>query len=311
MVKFWVSFVQRLSSGQATLIIVLSSVCFGLVPWFAKELLDQGIASPAIAFFRYAITSLLFFSVLRFRGPLRKECFWALFSGLCVGIGWISYVEAIKVVPVSTVGVIYMTYPLFTLLAAWMLVGQMPAKRSVIAGILVLFAAAIAFVPDLSNEATIKLLIAFIAPFTFGLSIAILTDKLHSLSPLQRLSGFATGACIGLIPIVLSLDLDQVIPSDFGQWRYIVGLAFITALIPQFLYTTIAPSIGPAKSGMAGSVELPTMFLIGFLLFGEIIGPVQIMSGALVMIAILITPTISARRRIVSFENDNSDRKIL
>ncbi len=52
---------------------------------------------------------------------------------------------------------------------------------------------------------------------------------------------------------------------------------------------------------MAGSVELPTMFIIGFMVFGESIGMIQILSGLLVMTAIVITPAISSRR-VVEFE---------
>ena len=78
--------------------------------------------------------------------------------------------------------------------------------------------------------------------------------------------------------------------------------AFFTALIPQYLYSTLASIIGPARLAMAGSFELPTMFLIGFMVFGESIGIIQILSAVLVMTAILITPAISSNRRVTSFE---------
>ena len=136
------------------------------------------------------------------------------------------------------------------------------------------------------------------------MSIAVLTDKLHNLSPLQRLAGFTTGASLGLLPIVLNLEFDQVVPRDPALWKYIIALAFFTALIPQYLYSTLAPIIGPARSAMAGSFELPTMFLIGFMVFGESIGLIQVLSGVLVMTAILITPAISSNRRVTSFETN-------
>lgn len=297
----WTNFINRLSTGQATLIVILTAICFGMVPWFAVELLQQGMASPAIAFYRYMLTPVLFFSILRFN----RETFWALFSGACVGMGWVSYVEALKVVPVSSVSVIYMTYPLFTLLASWLLIGNKPGARSVAAGALVLIAAVLAFAPDnISSDVMHAMLMAFIAPLTFGLSISILTDKLQNLSPLERLTGFASGAALGLLPLLFSYELDQIIPSQPIHWVYIGALALFTALIPQYLYSTLAPIIGPAKSAMAGSVELPTMFIVGMLAFGESIGVLQIVSAVLVMSAILITPAISSHRRVVQFETD-------
>jgi len=135
--KRWVNYVDDVS----TIIIIMTAICFGLVPWFAKELIDQGMASTAVAFYRYFFTAILLLPVLRFKNALKKECYWAIFSGACVGLGWIGYVEALKVVPISSVSVIYMTYPLVTLVASWALVGNVPNKQSIFAGFLILVAA--------------------------------------------------------------------------------------------------------------------------------------------------------------------------
>ena len=86
-----------------------------------------------------------------------------------------------------------------------------------------------------------------------------------------------------------------VIPQEPGNWMLVMGLALGTALIPQLVYTTFAPKVGAARSAMAGSVELPTMFLISWLMLGEVIGPVQWFACLLVTIAIVMTPARSTR----------------
>jgi drug/metabolite transporter (DMT)-like permease len=305
MTRHWFSYVETISSTQATIIICLTAICFGTVPWFAKELLDSGIASPAVAFYRYAISALLFFWVMPLKGPSCRETIWAVLSGVCVGLGWIGFVEALKVVPIASASVIYMTYPLFTLIGSWLLIKNVPNRKSLVAGGLILIAAFLAYAPSgLSDEAIHSLTVAFVAPVAFGVSIAVLTDKLQNLSPLQRLAGFTVGASLGLLPIVLILPLESVLPNQPKLWVYMLCLAFLTALLPQYLYSTLAPIIGPARSAMAGSIELPTMFVIGFLIYGESIGWIQIFSGMLVMVAILITPAISSNRRVTQFETE-------
>ena len=302
MKQVWTAFISNLTPAQATCIIILTAVCFGTVPWFGRELLDQGMASPAISFYRYFLTALLFFKVLNFSKALRTETFWSIGSGVCVGLGWITYVEALKVVPVSAVSVIYMTYPLFTLVASWLLIGNRPSKKSVFAGCLITVASVIAFVPDnLNDSAKQALLIAFLAPLAFGLAIAILTDKQHNLSPLSRVAGFSTGASLGLLPVMFQFPMAEIVPQDPSLWKYIVGLAILTALIPQYLYVTLAPLVGSARTAMAGCFELPTMFLIGYFAYDESIGLLQILSAVLVMTAIVITPAISSHRRIAEF----------
>ena len=50
-----------------------------------------------------------------------------------------------------------------------------------------------------------------------------------------------------------------------------------------------APEIGAACSAVVGSVELPTMFLVGWFLLGENIGIAQWPACLLVTLAILLT----------------------
>ena len=46
---------------------------------------------------------------------------------------------------------------------------------------------------------------------------------------------------------------------------------------------------------MTGSVELPTMFVIGWLAFGETLGSAQLVAGALVLLAIALAPSLAGR----------------
>ena len=71
----------------------------------------------------------------------------------------------------------------------------------------------------------------------------------------------------------------------------ILGIAVVTALIPQLLYVVSAPRISAAKSAMAGSMELPTMFLVGWLAFGETIGSGQLVAAFMILGAVAVTPT--------------------
>jgi drug/metabolite transporter (DMT)-like permease len=48
-----------------------------------------------------------------------------------MGVGWVGYVRAVEIAPVSTAGILYMTYPVFTLLIAWLVFGDRPGRRAV------------------------------------------------------------------------------------------------------------------------------------------------------------------------------------
>jgi drug/metabolite transporter (DMT)-like permease len=95
--------------------------------------------------------------------------------------------------------------------------------------------------------------------------------------------------------LLLLSNPEAVLPQSVEDWQLVAGLALGTALIPQLLYTAFAHRIGAARSAVAGSIELPTMFFIGWLALGEVIGVAQWLACGLVTIAILLTPARATR----------------
>jgi len=285
------AFAANLQSAIATCASVLAAVGFGLVPIFAKNLTDAGIAAQAVAFYRYLLVAIVLLPFLSIGQGMRSATLWGVLCGAAMGIGWTGYVKAVESAPVSTVGILYMTYPMFTLAIAWLLFRQQPGFRSIVAALTVLTAAVVATTPALTgNERISALLIALTAPVTFGFAINVLANKLSSIPPLSRIASVALGAVLGLLPLIVSLEAERLLPASPADWWMIVGIAVVTALIPQLLYVISAPRIGAAKSAMAGSMELPTMLLVGWLAFGEPIGPTQLVAAAMLLTAVAITP---------------------
>ena len=210
-----------------------------------------------------------------------------------MGFGWIAYVEALDRVDVATVGVIYLTFPVFTMLAAWRLFGVTPHPRAIVGAAMVVVAAVIAIAPGSINVGW-AVLIAFGAPASFGLSIAVLTERLSSLGPMERLSLVATGAVLGLVPLLMQLPTEQVLPQSGSAWLQVIGIGIGTSLIPMTIYSFAAPIIGAARTAVIGALELPTLFIIGVAFFGEQISLAQLGAGLLVLAAIMTTPTRSA-----------------
>ena len=249
------------------------------------------MASSAVAFYRYALTALVLIPFLRFGKSSMKASCWGVLAGAGMGLGWIGYVRALEVIPVSTMGVLYMTYPLFTVLIAWFGFRDVPVMRSLLSAGLILLAAFIALSPAALGAVSYSILLfAFLAPLGFGFAINVLTNILTQLPPLSRIACVSLGSVLGLTPLIFSLDATGVLPFTATAWLLIAGIAFVTALIPQLVYTVSAPLIGASRTAMAGSIELPTMFVVAWLAFGESINLMQVVAGIIVIAAIVITP---------------------
>lgn len=279
-----------LSFTTASVGVLIASIGFGLAPFFAKSLTDSGLAAHAVPFYRFLLAACLLWPILL---PYRREwpaVLWGVASGAVMGVGWTGYVLALDAVSVSTAGVLYMTYPVFTILIAWALFADQPRARSVLASLIIVAAAALASGPAAIDAAQLPyVLIALTAPFGFGFSIAVLVHRLTSIPPLGRIAAASLGAVAGLAPLMATSPIAEVVPQRREDWMLIFGIAVATAVAPQLIYVYCAPRIGAARTAALGSIELPTIFLVGLIAFGEAITAAQALACGLIVAAIVLS----------------------
>ncbi len=276
--------------------VFVASVCFGLVPYFGRSLTEQGMAPFAVAFYRYVLAAIVLLPILLRQTKAWREVLWGLVAGVVMGLGWIGYVTALETLPVSTVGVLYMTYPVFTVIVAWFLFGDRPTRRALIASGLILLAATIAGNPSAVPVNQLPaLLFSLAAPLGFGFGICVLVHRLSRIPPLARIASVSLGSFLGLVPLMLMSDADQILPKNANDWFLIAGIAIVSALVPQLIYSVCSPIIGTSRTAVIGSVELPTMFAVSVFAFGEQLTLPQIIACVLIVSAIILTRSRATR----------------
>ena len=182
-----------------------------------------------------------------------------------------------------------------------------PTRRGLVAAGLIILAAIIAGSPaSVPPDQIPTLLVSLAAPFGFGFGICVLVHRLSRIAPLARMASVSLGSVIGLAPLILSSEVVEILPRGGNDWFLIVGIGLVTALIPQLIYTVCSPVIGATRTAVIGSVELPTMFAVGVLAFGEAITGAQAAACALVLGAIALTQSRSTRTvtTVISREPD-------
>ncbi|MEL7280682.1 MAG: DMT family transporter [Pseudomonadota bacterium] len=286
----------RIPVSLAALGVLVSSFGFGLVPYFSRGLTESGLAPHGVAFYRYTLAAVFLLPfVIRCRRH-RTVILWGMLAGATMGMGWIGYVTALKSAPASTVGVLYMTYPVFTMLIAWILFADPPTRRALLASSLIFLAAVIAGAPGAVKADQIPALVMSLgAPLGFGLAICVLVHRLSRIEPLARIGAVSLGAVLGLAPLMVTSDPADVIPRDGDVWFMIAGIALLTALVPQLIYTVCSPIIGTSRSAVFGAVELPTMFAVAVIAFGEPLTWPQVIGCALILSAILLVQSRTTR----------------
>lgn len=198
---------------------------------------------------------------------------------------------AIERLEVATVGAIYMTYPVFALAASWAVARVRPGRRGVLGAMLVLLGATIAIRPADAGAGGWAVLVAFAAPISFGFVVAVLSERVLALQPVERIAATSVGALTGLTPIVAMQPLDSVVLRDASTWLLVMGIGVVTSLIPMGTFVLGAPVVGSARAAIAGGVELPTVFVIAWLVFGEPPTPAHLVGGAIIVVAVTVSPT--------------------
>lgn len=277
---------------MATLAIIFSSLCFGLVPLFARELQALGTQPASIALYRFGATALVLLPFLPVSREKRRQALALGLAGLLVGVGWTGYLRAIESAPVAVAGVVYMSYPAFALGFAWLLLGQRPGRRSLAAYGLVA-ASALLLAAGADGRLDLAALAWVLpAPVSFGLLIVILSAMVPRLGALEKMASVMLGSLLGLTPLAVSIDPDGLVPATHEAWLAIAGLALATGLVPQLVYTVACVRVGPARSAAAGCFELPMVIAIGWLAFSEPLGLREAVAAGLVILAILLAPAV-------------------
>ena len=281
--------------GTATLILIFCAMLFGLVPLFARILMAEGMDHSAIALARYGVTALVVLPFLPLRRGARREVAVLAAAGFAMGLGWVSYLSAIERGSVAAAGVVYMSYPVWALLFAWLLAGIAPGARGLAAAAMVLSAALLIAGPGAAGADARTLLMSLPAPAFFGLVIVALVLLAPSLRPVEKTAAAMLGALAGLLPLAAMAEPGTLLPASGAGWAALAGMGVLTALVPQMLFVVAAAQVGPGRAAAAGAFELPVMVAIGALAFGEALGPREAVAAALVMLAIGLSPAVRPR----------------
>lgn len=280
-----------ISERTATVLVIVSGISAASIAFFARSLTDAGLSAAAVVFFRFAATAVVTGPSVALTGDKRPASVWAFGAGMAVALGWVTYVVAIEELDVATVGAVYMTYPAFALVASWLISGVRPGSRGVLGAALVLTGAVIAVGPTAVGLSGSTVLVAFAAPISFGFVVAVLSERVHPLRPVERIAATSLGAFVVLVPVVAMQPIGSVVPDDARTWLLVIGIGLLTSLLPMGCFVVGAPVVGPARAAVAGGVELPTVFLIAWVLLGEPPTVTQLLGGAIIVGAVTVSPT--------------------
>ncbi|MFC3339867.1 DMT family transporter [Paracandidimonas soli] len=217
---------------------------------------------------------------------------WQLIVGLLIAIQSFAMFSAVARIPVAIALLISNSFPILLALLTWALGGKPPTRKAcLLMGVILIGLMLVLDIPaqlsgnaDLGPEWTIGVLGALTAATVFSFALWITEHKLGSLVGTVRslytvgiifTSALATGLA-GLVPGGLSL------PASSTGWIGLCSLALLYTAGFSTLFVLI-PKLDMSRNAPIMNVEPVFSLLLGWLLLGQVLTPIQLAGGAVVL----------------------------
>jgi len=289
------------------LICLASAVAFGAMGIFGKLAYEEGATVGTLLAVRFVLAAALFWALVLATGAARRlRTLPRGDIGLAIALGAVgysaqagAYFAALQRLDASLLSLLLYTFPAMVTVAAIALGRDQASRRT--AGALVLASGGLFLVlagagaGALDPVGTLLGITAAVVYSTYILTSAGVAERV---GPLLLSALVCTGAATTLtLASLIGGDLHpgNVSPAGFG---WLAGIAVVSTVVAVSLFFAGLKRVGPTTASILSTAEPVTTVVLAFLAFGESLGPVQLVGGALVLGAVVVLSAAAGRRDV-------------
>jgi len=282
------------------LLCLASAAAFGAMGIFGKLAYDEGATVGTLLATRFALAAAVFWAVTLATGALGElRTLTRRDAGLAFALGALGYGAqagcyflALDRLDASLLSLVLYTFPVMVALAAIALGRERFSARTAVAltvasaGLVLVLAGAAAGALD--PLGTMLALGAAVVYATYILTSEGISTRV---SPLALSTLVCTGAATTLTLAGLvtgDLALDAVSGTGLG---WLAGIALVSTVAAIGLFFAGLRRVGPTAAAILSTLEPVVTVMLAFAVFGESLGPVQLLGGLLVLCAVLVVQT--------------------
>jgi drug/metabolite transporter (DMT)-like permease len=265
---------------------------------FGKLAYDEGVTVGTLLAVRFLFAAVLFWALVYAGGelPAGMRALTRRDVGIALGLGAFGYAAqagcffaALERIDASLLSLLLYTFPSMVAVAAVVLRRERAEARRF--GALALASAGLVLVMANAKAGTLDPLGAALA---LGAAAVYTTYILTSqgvagrISPTLLSALVCTGAA-GTLTVGSALvgDLHPGAVTPAG-WGWLLGIAVVSTVAAVSLFFAGLKRVGPTTASILSTVEPVVTVVLAFLVFGELLGPLQLLGGALVIAAVIV-----------------------
>src|SRR5215210_4645234 len=286
--------------STGTLLCVGSAAAFGAMAVLGKLSYDEGATVGTLLAVRFALAAVMFWGLVVAGGELRRLRKLARRDVLiALGLGAFGYAAqagcffaALDRIDASLLSLLLYTYPSMVAVAAILLRRERADGRRFTAlalasgGLMLVLANAKAGTLD-----PVGAVLALAAAMVYTTYILTSQGIAGRISPTVLSALVCTGATATLTAgTALIGDLQPGAVTATG-WGWLLSLAVVSTVVAVSLFFAGLKRVGPRSAAILSTAEPVVTVILAFLVFGEVLGPLQLLGGGLVIVAVLVLAT--------------------
>jgi drug/metabolite transporter (DMT)-like permease len=269
-------------------VLCLVSACgFGLMAIFAKEAYGAGLGVTALLAARFVLAACIFWAIVAARRPALPSRRVVL---ACLGLGAIGYAaqaglffSALEHIDASLTSLLLYTYPALVFCGAVALGREHVTPWKAFALALASAGAALVLLGGgtAGLEAT-GVALALAAGATYAVYILVADAIVARIDPFLLGALVATGAAATFL---VAGAAGGALHFTSGGWVWIVAIALLSTVLPIVTFMLGMARVGASTASIVSTFEPVVTVALAVALYGEALGPLQALGGALVLAA--------------------------
>lgn len=272
---------------------VISSTTFGLIPLFTVPLLQGGVSSQTLLFYRFLFATLMMIAVVWIKKIDMKLGFNQLrvVFGLSMlyALTAILLIESYKDIPSGIATTIHFLYPLaVTLIMSWFYGEQTSTITYIALSVSIIGVLLLAWGSHDGGNFRIGVLLALGTVVTYALYIVGVMKSRASKIDSIILTLYVLLVCTMLF-FLYAMTTSGIEPiHGYIEWRDLIMVALLCTVISDYTLVLAIKKIGSTMTSILGSMEPMTAVVVGVVYFGERFDMVSIAGVILIIIAVVM-----------------------
>ncbi len=274
------------------LFIITAATCWGLIGIFSSLAFSQGMGPMEVAFWRAAITGILFGTqaVIKKETCIDKKDFplFLIFALLGISLFYISYQFAVKTAGAAFASVLLYTAPAWVVICSYFIYKEKLTLLKIMAVTLVILGVFLISKTGGNTQSDVKIgWIAILSGLTSGFcySLYYTIGKYFSTkySSANLFLWILPIGALGILPFVTFSD------KTLLAWAALIGISFVSTFLANFCYYQGLKSVEAGKASIVATFEPVVAAVTAYVFLGEYFSFLGYIGAGLILIAVITT----------------------